>query len=164
MLDPKNLHSLDEATALGLTALWNDAVPAILHMLDHQVHDIREGIRQALECDREDCETHGVRHRDGDAECPCWGCENAGLLTMAKDTRHWLTRAHDGTGDQWEYDPDALLGQVTTWLYVNRQAPKSAPTYHLGAVYRLAAELADQAAAQHRAHLMSLPNDPWGPQ
>jgi hypothetical protein len=164
VLDPKNLRSVDEATALGIAALWNDAIPNVLHMLDHQVDDIRDGIRLALECDRDDCETHDARHRDNDEECYCWGCQNAGLLTMAQDTRHWLNTIEDGTASPDLFEPHGLLGRVTDWLYVNDHAPRlQAPAHRLGAVYRLLAELADQTRAEFdAAYSAAGSSDPWG--
>ncbi|MEH0637304.1 hypothetical protein QBA35_28935 [Streptomyces bottropensis] len=153
MLDPKHLTAFDEATALGIAALWNDAIPLVRHMLDHQIDDIDNGIRLAHECDREDCETHdGVLHRDDDS-CPCWGCENGGLLTMATDARHWLDElAANGTAYGFEVTPEALLTLVGDWMYVNGQAPRvRVPAYNLGPAYRLLAELADQAQAKFAA-------------
>ncbi|AZQ35942.1 hypothetical protein EJ357_22695 [Streptomyces cyaneochromogenes] len=149
MLDPKLIANVDEATALGIAALWNDAIELVRHMLDHQVDDIDDGIRQALECDRDDCQTHDVRHREGDDTCPCWACANGGLLYMARDLRDWLDDLEAGAPIYRKpSSADRLLSLVTDWLHVNDRVPRtSVPNYHLGAVYRLLAELADQTKA-----------------
>jgi hypothetical protein len=155
VLDPKLISGADEIAALGIATLWNDAAPLIRHMLDHQVDDIDDGIRQALECDRDDCETHDVRHREGDDACPCWACENGGLLQMARDLQYWLDDLAAGSpGYGGPSTPDRLLGLITDWLYINGHAPRTqVAAYELGAVYRLVAELADQAKALFATYL-----------
>ncbi|MFJ1808518.1 MULTISPECIES: hypothetical protein [unclassified Streptomyces] len=153
MLDPKSICDVDEATALGIATLWNDAIPHVRHMLDHQVDDIDDGIRQALECDSDDCQTHDVRHRDGDETCMCWACNNTGLLYIARDLRDWLDDLDAGAPIYGHpSNPERLLSLTTDWLHVNNHAPRSrVPHYHLGSVYRLLAELADQAKAIYAA-------------
>ncbi|WP_367324815.1 hypothetical protein [Streptomyces sp. HUAS ZL42] len=154
MLAPKEIANVDEPTALGIAALWNDAFPLVRHMLDHQFDDIEDGIRQALECDSAECQTHDVRHRDGDDTCPCWGCENTGLLVMASDLRQWLDLIDAGEmPDALPWGPERLLSLVTDWLFVNNNAPRvRVPDYRLGPVYRLLAELADQTAVIYAAY------------
>jgi len=155
MLDPKSIRDVDEVTALGITTLWNDAVPLVRHMLDHQVDDIDDGIRQALECDRDDCATHDERHREGEETCLCWGCENGGLFYSARDLRDWLDDLAAGSPIYGNPSaPDRLLSLITDWLYVNERAPRTrVAAYELGAVYRLVAELADQAKAMYASYL-----------
>ncbi|PAK25808.1 hypothetical protein CJD44_14375 [Streptomyces sp. alain-838] len=155
MLDPKLIGDVDEATALGIATLWNDAMPLFRHALDHQVDDIDDGIRQALECDRDDCQTHDTRHREDDDACLCWACTHGGLLNIARDLRDWIDDLHAGApiyGNP--SSPDRLLSLATDWLHVNSHAPRfQVPHYHLGAFYRLLAELADQAKVQYEAYL-----------
>ena len=50
--------------------------------------------------------------------------------------------------------PDRLLNLVADWLHVNERAPRTkVAVYELGAVYRLVAELADQAKAMYATYL-----------
>ncbi|MFG2299427.1 hypothetical protein [Actinacidiphila glaucinigra] len=153
-MNVNDIRGVDETTALGVVALWNDAVPFVRHMLDHQIDDITDGIRQALECDSEDCQTHDVRHfddSDQDELCPCWGCANSLLLTTAEDLRTWLDDI-DAGGPAYggPSAPDRLLGLVDDFLYVNEQAPYTkVPIFRMGSVYRLMAELADQTNAYY---------------
>lgn len=153
MLEPQSIHGVDEATALGIATLWNDAIPLVRHALDHHVDDIDDGIRQALECDSDECRTHDVRHRDGDEICRCWGCDHSNLIYMARDLRDWLDDLAAGSPVYGNPSgPDRLLSLITDWLYVNNHAPRSnVPHYHLGPVYRLLGELADQTKAIYAA-------------
>lgn len=162
MLEPKTIANVDEATALGIATLWNDAIPLVRHMLDHQVDDIDDGIRQALECDSDECETHDVRHREGDDTCPCWGCNNSGLFTMAQDLRYWLDDLDaNGTAYGFPTGPERLLSLVSDWMFVNNHAPHACvPNYRLGPVYRLLAELADQAATIYATYEAPGPHAP----
>lgn len=152
MLDPKRLTAFDETTALGIATLWNDAMPGVRNKLDQQIDDIDAGIRLVTECNSEACDTHD-KHREGDETCACWACQNGGLPGIASDLRYWLDDLDtNGTTYGHEATPEGLLGLVTDWLYVNVNVPEArVPAYQLGAVYRLAAELADQANAKFAA-------------
>lgn len=125
-LDPKDIAGVDEATALGIATLWNAAIPAIHRSLNRQIAALENAIRLA-------------------------GEPVEGLIVMATDALSWIEDIGDGSPNVGPSDSPRLLGLIGDCLYVNERAPRGkVAAYKFGPVYRLLAELADQADAYYR--------------